>query len=107
MKNTCLKWDYMKSEIWHGTISYSKTQARLRHDYEEQLKKEYNDLVNGFAKTHYPQILNEIENIKTQIAYINKEKTAGSQIGANALALKDDKDAGYFVNVEKKNDKVC
>ena len=52
-------------------------------------------------------LLNEIENIITQIKYISNKKTAGSQIRAKASALEDEKDAGYIANVETKNYKVC
>jgi len=93
IENKGLKWDYIKSEIRQRTIIYSKTQARLRHDNEEQLKIHYNNFANDYVQTQDPNIHDEIENVKAQIEHINKEKTAGSQIRAKALALEDENDA--------------
>ena len=42
--NESLKWELIKMEIRNATISYSKTQASLKREYENQLNSEYNRL---------------------------------------------------------------
>lgn len=100
MEDKGLKWDYIKSEIRQRTITYSKTQARLRRTLEDELKTRYNNLATQFEETKDPYTLTLLENTKTEIEQINKEKVAGSQIRSRAIILDAQKGASFYSNLE-------
>ena len=102
-----LLWDYIKSEIRERTITYSKTQSKIKRECENELLNDYNRLAEEFEKYNDKDILNELENTKQQLEIFNKEKTAGSVIRAKAAWLNENqRDTSYFVNLERKNYKI-
>jgi len=107
LDNKGLKWDYIKSEIRQRTITYSKTQARILRDYEDELKEQYEQLATIYAETNSQNTYEQLETTKFEIESINKQKTAGSIIRSKAIVLEEcEKDAGFFSNLEKKNYKT-
>ena len=104
--NKGLKWDLIKSEIRQRTITYSKTQSRLKRDYEDYLKTQYNELAEKFEIENSSDLFDEIERTKLEIEEINKAKTKGVMVRAKAMELDAEKDASYFTKVEKKNYKL-
>ena len=106
MENKGLKWDYIKSEIRQRTITYSKTQARLKREHENDMLDMYNELNEKFDKTKDTKLLEEIETVKSEIEKINNKKTEGNIIRSKAKNIIDQQNASFYVNKEKKNYKT-
>ena len=99
-----LRWDYIKSEIRQRTITYSKVQAQLAREYEDNLLDNYNHLSERFEQSKDKTIENQLEIIKQEIEHINKEKTNGAIIRSKATWLRENqRDTSHFANLEKKN----
>ena len=93
LENKGLKWDLIKSEIRQRTITYTKTQTKLRNMHENELREKYEKLS---ADTQSKENLTEIESIKTEIENINKQKTEGSQIRAKAIDVVKKQDSSFY-----------
>ena len=107
MNNKGLKWDFIKSEIRQRTITYSKTQNRIKRDIENSLKLKYNDIANKFAENKSAENLENLEKLKDEIEKMNKEKTEGSMIRSKANELNRKLDSSFYKNQEKTNYKTC
>ncbi len=106
LDNKGLKWDYIKSEIRQRTITYSKTQARLKKEHENNMMNLYHELSETFDKTKDIKTLEEIDNVKKEIEHLNKNKVEGNRIRSRANVIVDQQNASFYVNQEKRNYKT-
>ena len=102
-----LRWDFIKSEIRQLTLDYSKTQAKIRREAENELNKQYINALADFETCNSNENLDIVEKIKDQIETINAYKTAGAHIRSKAEHIEEnEKGTSYFLNVEKRNYKM-
>lgn len=107
MKNKSLKWELIKMEIRNATIVYSKTQAYLKHEYENDLNKEY-QVTSKLVELNYSETREiQLTIIKNKLEKINSIKTEGYRIRARANFIENnEKGSKYFINLEKRNAKI-
>ena len=104
MKNKSLKWELIKMEIRNATIVYSKTQAYLKHEYENDLNKEY-QVTSKLVELNYSEEREiQLTVIKNKLEQINSIKTEGYPIRARADFIENyEKGSKNFINLEKRN----
>jgi hypothetical protein len=96
-----------QSEIRQFTIDYSKTQARIRREAENELNKQYNEAADHLANNYCPENVLIFENIKEQLEAINSLKTMGAHIRSKAEHIEEnERSTLYFLNLEKRNYKM-
>ncbi|MCP3901139.1 MAG: hypothetical protein GY707_15650, partial [Desulfobacteraceae bacterium] len=103
IENKGLKWDLIKSEIRQRTITYAKTQNRLKRCYENDLKSKYNELSDKYSDNKNSETLSELENIKKEIENINSSKVEGARIRTKGITLSSKQDASYYTKKEIRN----
>jgi exonuclease III len=105
--NKGLKWDLIKSEIRHHTITYSKKKAKLKREYENNLHKQFLEASDAFNMEANHNNLQKLEEIKQKIEDINASKTEGAFIRSKAEHVeKNERSTAYFLNIEKRNYKM-
>ena len=104
VQNCSLKWELIKMEIRNATISYSKTQAYLRREYENELHSRYQEVHDLLEAQYVVEIHAEFMHIKDEIENINAIKTEGARIRSKAIYVEhNEKNSKFFINLEKKN----
>lgn len=104
MSDHALKWDLIKSEIRAATIAYSKTQARLKRQYEKDLYTEIERLEKELCTNAVPDIISEYSENKQKFEELQDEKTRGAILRSKADHIEyNEKNCKYFLNLEKSN----
>ena len=102
--NKSLKWEIIKMEIRKATLSYSKTQASLKRDYENQLNAEYNNLTISIEQQCTIEKEIQLYAIKNELLQINALKTEGYRIRSKAQHIEfNERGSKFFINLEKRN----
>ena len=104
IEDCSLKWELIKMEIRNATISYSKTQAQLRKEYENQLSARYQTLHDLLEDKYTDELLAEFIYVKMEIEKINAIKTEGARIRSKAIFVEqNEKSSRLFLNLEKRS----
>ena len=102
-----LKWELVKFKIRSATISYSKTQANLRKEFEKDLNRNLNDIATKLDENYCEDLYNESVEMKNQLESINAIKAEGYRIRSKAQHIEhNEKGSKYFIAMEKRNAKI-
>ena len=104
MANKSLKWELIKMEIRNATLKYSKTQASLNKEYENNLVAEYQVLTETIEKQYTDAIEKRLLTVKSELEKYNAIKAEGYRIRAKAHHIEhNEKGSKYFLSLEKRN----
>ena len=99
-----LKWDLIKADIRQYTIDYSRTQARIQRQYENELHKELNEAAKKLNNNYNEENAINFNRIKQRLEEVNEIKTAGVLLRSKAQLIENnEKNTAYFLNIEKRN----
>ena len=99
-----LKWDLIKMEIRTATIAYSKTQARLKRQYEKELVEEINVLEEAISISPTQETLERYSLLQSQLESLYDHRSKGIILRSKINNVEyGEKNSKYFLNVEKKN----
>ena len=99
-----LKWELIKMAIRKATIDYSKVQANLTKEHENNLMADYIKSTIDLEKDYSEQA--ELKHVQTkyEIEKINSIKAEGQRIRSKANFIEyNEKGSKYFINLEKRN----
>ena len=104
LKNDSLKWELLKMEIRKETSVYSKTQALLGREYENNLQEQYKIYNENFDIDHNNENEIKLSKIREEIEKINAIKTEGYRVRSKAEFIEhNERSSKFFFNLEKKN----
>ena len=99
-----LKWDLIKADVRQYTIDYSRTQARIRREHEDELHKQFQEADHKLQQNYSNENIARLEQIKQNLEEVNALKTAGIFLRSKAQYIEDsEKCSAYFLNLEKRN----
>ena len=104
LKDKCLKWEIIKSEVRSFTVPYSVRKKKEKNQYKESLEKRLEQLFplinnNDIVKEEYFSAKNELEQLE-------KSEITGIIIRSKAKYIEDgEKNTNFFLGLEKK--KFC
>ena len=97
-----LKWELIKMSIRDATTVYSKTQANLRREYENNLQYQFIKLSSKNDCYENEVTLLELTKVKQLLEEINSLKTEGIKVRAKAMDVEyNEKSSNYFLNIEQ------
>jgi hypothetical protein len=104
MQNKAEKWEIIKYQIRQKTIQYSKDIAKLRRNYEHELDKRHEYLINLIENDeHSEDTIHLLQHVKQEIENINAYKSEGNRIRAKAEQIElDEKCNKYFLQSSQK-----
>ena len=94
-------------EIRSATISYSKTQAYFRKEYENELHNRFEilDLIMESSPSDETRL--DFETVKDELLSINALKTEGHRIRSKAEFIEyNERAISFFFNLEKRNSAI-
>ena len=91
-----------------ASISYAKSKAKLTYHREQEIKRQldHSDVFscNNFFSGHIDQVLQEYDNLKTELRSINEDKGKQAMFRAKCRWVENgERPAKYFFNLEKRN----
>ena len=103
-----LVWELIKMEIRENTISFTKRKAKAAFKREMEISKRLDELDHKMCNSDnvfdMDQILNEYENLKTEIQSIYEEKGHAAIFRSKCRWVeKGERPTKYFFNLEKQN----
>ena len=105
--NPSLKWELVKFKLRDATIKYSKTQANLKKEYEENLNNNLHDVAMKLDKEYSENLHEKYTEIKNELENINAIKTEGFRIRSKSEYIEhNEKGNKYFIAMEKRNARI-
>ena len=96
-----IKWDLIKSEVKHLTISYCKNRSRNFKQKITDIEKEIEEIEN---KEHWEINMLRKTELETQLDELYKNMTKGAQIRSKAKWINEgEKNTSYFLRLENKH----
>ena len=96
ISDNSLKWELMKIEIRKRTIDYSKTQAFLTREYENELNVRFGEIGNLEEGNKTENLTTEFNLIKSKLKQINAVKTEGFRVRAKAQYIEHNEKSSKF-----------
>jgi exonuclease III len=102
-----MKWDLIKMELRMGAISYSKFLANKKRTNLKELIGRQVTLENEIAENPNDNIIQEAEEVKTEIENHNAEKARGAWLRSKADWVEfGEKNSNFFLRLENRNKQV-
>ena len=99
-----LKWETVKSDIRGESIKYSKIKAKKLKAKTQEIENKLHELEQVRDALNHNRIDKTIDELKTKLSELIKERTNGILIRAKSRWMKDgEKNTRYFMNLEKRN----
>ena len=99
-----LKWDLIKMEIRSATIAYSKTQARLKRQFEKDVTAELKSLEEAMSSSPTHIILEKYSCLQAQLETFYDQRSKGAILRSKVNKVEyGEKNSKYFLNLEKNN----
>ena len=95
-------------EIRIASISYAKGKAKSTYHREQEIKRQLDHLeafiCNNFFSGHIDQVLQEYDNLKTELRSIYEDKGKQAMFRAKCRWVENgERPTKYFFNLEKQN----
>ena len=95
-------------EIRTASISYAKSKAKSTYHREQEIKRQLDHLNvfirNNFFSGHIDQVLQEYDNLKTELRSIYEDKGKQAMFRAKCRWVENgERPTKYFFNLEKRN----
>ena len=104
LNNESLKWELLKMQIRNATTVYSKTQASLKREYENNLHQKFKEINEVIDQEHSEENETNLLAIKEKLEKINAIKTEGHRVRSKAQFIDhNERSSKYFLNLEKRN----
>ena len=99
-----LKWDLIKMEIRTATIAYSKTQARLKRQFEKDLINDINIIEQELSLAPTNELLLKHSLLQSQLETLYDHRAKGIILRSKINKVEfGEKNSKYFLNLEKSN----
>ena len=99
-----LKWDLIKMEIRSASIAYSKTQARLKRQFEKDLTEEMKNLEEAMNSSPTQSILDKYSYLQSQLETFYDHRAKGAILRSKINKVEyGEKNSKFFLNLEKNN----
>ncbi len=97
-------WDFLKCQIRSMTMKYSANISRERKSREVQLVNKLNELEEEYSSDPCDNLLNVINECKSELETLYKIKAEGCIIRSRANWIEHgERNSKYFINLEKRN----
>ena len=97
-----LRWDLIKMEIRTATISYSKTQAYIRRQYEKELTEEIDTLDKIINSSPSQEVIVRFSVLQSELEKIYDYRSKGTILRSKVNEVEyGEKNSKYFLNLEK------
>jgi len=104
LNNESLKWELLKMQIRNATTVYSKTQASLKREYENNLHQKFKEINEATDQEHSEENETHLLAIREELEKINAIKTEGHRVRSKAQFIEhNERSSKYFLNLEKRN----
>ena len=104
LDNDSLEWELLKMEIRKATSVYSKIQALLNREYENNLQEEFKLCSENIDKRPDNENETKLSKIKEEIEKINAIKTEGYRVRSKAEFIEhNERSSKFFLNLEQQN----